>query len=138
MPQPIQDEKLLTILSALKEIRDALDKDQEELRQFCHQKEEELDFDNRQIALHKKQREAFVMANELYGWGGWADLNAQTNTYIPKEEFAPNMYIMNNPAVREKVTTDDIVLEETHAEEVDALVDDALTRNKITKDEVNA
>lgn len=73
---------------------------------------EQLEINKRIEKLGKDNQKFVDLMNEEYGWGNWNNVNAKDLTFIPKEEFEKSYYIINNPAVRDKIETDDIELHE--------------------------
>jgi len=104
MPIQITNKKILDLLKANVKALDSINKSQEKIA--------------KRIEALGKENQKFVDAmNEEYGWGEWNNVDAKTFTFIPREEFAANLYIIQNPAVREKVEAKNIKSYESFVEE---------------------
>ncbi len=99
MPVTITNIEILDLINANVKKLEEINKDQEEI--------------NKRIEELGKYNQQFVdLMNEEYGWGNWNNVDAKEYTFIPREEFEKAYYIVQNPAVKEKVETDDIQLTE--------------------------
>ena len=74
--------------------------------------QQQLQLNKRIEALGKKNQEFVDLMNKVYGWGNWNNVDAKNLTFTPREEFEKAYYIIQNPAVRDKVEVDDINLQE--------------------------
>ncbi len=99
MPKTITSKKIVKLINNNVRTLESINADQLEL--------------NKRIEKLGKDNQKFVDAmNEEYGWGNWNNVDAKALTYVPKEEYEKAYYIIQNPAVRDKVETDDIQLAE--------------------------
>jgi len=108
MPQDITDPKIIKIMSDCVKLRDELADIMLKIEQAAHDLEVKYKLADKTAALNKKQREGFLAMNDKYGWGKWMDIDAKKLTFIPESEISDKYYILNNPALREKVKVDDV------------------------------
>lgn len=90
-----------------KEIIDLIKSNVKQL-ELINKKQENI---NKKIDELGKENQKFVdLMNDEYGWGNWNNVDAKNYTFIPREEFEKAYYIIQNPAIKNKIETDDIEL----------------------------
>lgn len=71
-------------------------------------------------ALSVENHRFVDLMNTEYGWGNWNNVDAKARTFVPKEEFTKSYYIIQNPAIQEKIEMpDDVVTQETTVDKSD-------------------
>lgn len=104
MPQQITNPKILDVLRKNKVTMEKLFESNSIL-------------DKRLNNLEKQKIKFINYMNEEYGLGGWQNVNAADETFIPKEEFMDQYYVIHNPALREQVKLDDVELKINNGDE---------------------
>jgi len=128
MPTIVTDTKLINLIDVVAAEMEAINKANEglEKRRLAIEESPELKaINDEQEALNTRAKELQNNAkelnqnlNEVYGYGNWHNLNIKNYTFITREEleqdpdFVKKHYIMANPAIKERVETDDIQLTE--------------------------
>lgn len=108
MPQTIVKPEILELLKTNKELMESIHADNE-----AHAK--------KNFELSVGCNNFIALMNEEYGWGNWTDVNAEDATFIPKEEFTKGMYIVHNPAVKERIEPENVELSINTGEQQDAI-----------------
>ncbi len=100
MPTTITNPKIIEMINNNVAELEQINAEQEIINKRCF----ELD----------QKNQAFVAAmNEEYGWGNWQSPNLKTYEFMSREEFTKDMYVVHNPAIRQRVEADDIELKES-------------------------
>lgn len=99
MPQEITNQDILSIIDANVKRLDDINQRQEDFTKSIEPLIDELNDQNKVFK--------FLM-DEEYGWGNWQGVDAKNHTFIPREEFSKDWYVVSNPNVKIDVSPDDV------------------------------
>lgn len=108
MSKTITKPELLELLAKNKASLEALTNEKETFEKE-HEKHAQ-DYNRRWGEMQQDCQRFVELMNDEYGWGNWQNVDANTQTFLTREEFCKDFYILPNPALREKITPQDVDL----------------------------